>query len=60
MHEVELNYLNSKSTDKDFFGVGDSMTSIDACTNCAKTASEYTNAIKNFFDYTAKRIRDRF
>ena len=60
IQEVEINYLNSKSADKDFIVVEGSMTSIGACTNCAKPASEYANARKNFFDYTAKWINDRF
>ncbi len=60
IQEVEFNYLNSKSTDKDFIVVEGSMTSIGACTNCAKPASEYANARRNFFDYTAKWINERF
>jgi len=60
IQEVEINYLNSKSADKDFIVVEGSMTSIGACTNCAKPASEYANARKNFFDYAAKWINDRF
>jgi hypothetical protein len=53
IQEVEINYLNSKSADKDFIAVEGSMTSIGACTNCANTASGCTNAGKNFFDYAA-------
>lgn len=48
------------SADKDFIVVEGSMTSIGACTNCVRPASEYSNARKNFFDYTAKWINDRF
>ncbi len=60
LQEVEINYLNSKSADKDFIVVEGSMTSIGACTNCAIAATEYANARKNFFDYTAKWLNDRF
>ena len=60
IQEVEINYLNSQSADKDFIVVEGSMTSIGACTNCARPASDYANARKNFFDYTAKWINDRF
>ena len=60
IQEVEINYLNSKSANKDFFVVEGSMTSIGACINCAKPAPEYANDRKNFFDYTAKSINDRF
>jgi len=60
IQEVEFNYLSAKSTDKDFIVIEGSMTSIGACTNCAKPATEYSNARKNFFDYAAKWINDRF
>ena len=60
IQEVEINYLNSKSPDKDFIVVEGSMTSIGACTNCARPAAEYANARKNFFDYAAKWINARF
>jgi hypothetical protein len=60
IQEVEFNYLTAKSTDKEFVVIEGSMTTIGACTNCAKPASEYANAAKNFFDYAAKWIRERF
>ena len=60
IHEVEFNYLTAKSADKDFVVVEGSMTTIGACTNCAKPASEYAAAAKNFFDYAARWIRERF
>ena len=60
IHEVEFNYLTANSADKDFVVIEGSMTTIGACTNCAKPASEYANAGKNFFDYAAKWIRERF
>ena len=60
IQEVEFNYLSAKSADKDFIVIEGSMTSIGACTHCAKPATEYTNARKNFFDYAAKWIGDRF
>jgi len=60
IQEVEINYLHAKSADKDFIVVEGSMTSIGACTNCARPLAEYSNARKNFFDYAAKWINDRF
>jgi hypothetical protein len=60
IQEVEFNYLSTRSNDKDFIVIEGSMTSIGACTNCAMPASEYSNAKKNFFDYAAKWIKDRF
>ncbi|HWH76892.1 MAG TPA: hypothetical protein VNT76_05950 [Candidatus Binatus sp.] len=60
IQEVEFNYLSAKSADKDFIVIEGSMTSIGACTNCAKPAAEYANARKNFFDFAAKWINERF
>jgi len=60
IQEVEFNYLSAKSADKDFVVIEGSMTSIGACTNCAKPATEYSNARRNFFDYAAKWINERF
>jgi hypothetical protein len=60
IQEVEFNYMSAKSADKDFIVIEGSMTSIGACTNCAKPWAEYANARKNFFDYTAKWINERF
>lgn len=60
IQEVEYNHLSARSADKDFIVVEGSMTSIGACTNCTKPAAEYSNARKNFFDYAAKWITDRF
>ncbi len=60
IQEVEYNYITAKSADKDFIVVEGSMTSIGACTNCARPAADYGNARKNFFDYAAKWITDRF
>jgi hypothetical protein len=60
IQEVEFNYLSARSSDKDFIVIEGSMTSIGACTNCATPASEYGNARKNFFDYAAKWLKDRY
>ena len=60
IQEVEFNYLSTRSNDKDFIVIEGSMTSIGACTNCATSVSEYSNAKKNFFDYAAKWIKVRF
>jgi hypothetical protein len=51
---------NAKSSNKDFIVIEGSMTSIGACTNCARPATEYSNARKNFFDYAARWINERF
>jgi hypothetical protein len=60
IQEVEINYLYAKSTDKDFIVVEGATTGVTPCTNCVNPATSYANVTKNFFDYAAKWINDRF
>ncbi|HEV8723741.1 MAG TPA: hypothetical protein VGW77_24250 [Candidatus Binatia bacterium] len=60
IQEVEINYLYAKSSDKDFIVVEGATTGVTPCTNCPLPASAYSNVTKNFFDYAAKWINDRF
>lgn len=60
IQEVEINYLYAKSADKDFIVVEGATTGVTPCTNCANPATSYANVTKNFFDYAAKWINDRF
>ena len=57
---VEINYLYAKSADKDFIVVEGATTGVTPCTNCANPATSYANVTKNFFDYAANWINDRF
>jgi hypothetical protein len=49
-----------RATDKDFIVVEGATTGVTPCTNCANPAASYDNVTKNFFDYAAKWINDRF
>ena len=60
IQEVEINYLSSNSKDKDFIVIEGATTGVTPCTNCALPASAYSNVTKNFFDYAAQWINDRF
>ena len=60
IQEIEINYLYARSEDKDFIVVEGATTGVTPCTNCALPASAYSNVTKNFFDYAAKWINDRF
>ena len=60
IQEIEINYLYARSEDKDFIVVEGATTGVTPCTNCALPASTYSNVTKNFFDYAAKWINDRF
>lgn len=58
--EVEINYLDANSKDKDFIVVEGATTGVTPCTNCTLPASAYSNVTKNFFDYAANWINARF
>jgi hypothetical protein len=60
IQEVEINYLYANSADKDFIVVEGATTGVTPCTNCANPPTSYDNATKNFFDYAAKWINERF
>src|ERR1051325_9551596 len=60
IQEVEINYLYAKSPDKDFIVVEGATTGVTPCTNCGVPPSNFSNVTKNFFDYAAKWINDRF
>jgi hypothetical protein len=60
IQEVEINYLYARSADKDFIVVEGATTGVTPCTNCPLPASTYSSVTKNFFDYAAQWINDRF
>jgi hypothetical protein len=60
IQEVEINYLYAKSPDKDFIVVEGATTGVTPCTNCPLPASAYSNVTRNFFDYAARWMDDRF
>lgn len=60
IQEVENKYLYATSADKDFIVVEGADTGVTPCTNCANPATSYANVTKNFFDYAANWINDRF
>jgi hypothetical protein len=60
IQEVEINYLYSRSADKDFIVVEGATTGVTPCTNCPLPASAYSNVTNNFFNYAVKWINDRF
>ena len=50
----------SASKDKDFIVVEDTTHGIRPWAACEKTPGQYSNTMKNFFDYVAKWINDRY
>lgn len=54
-------YLDvSASTDKDFVVVEGATHSFTPCTRCEKTPGQYSNTVKNLFDYAAAWINARY
>jgi hypothetical protein len=48
------------STDKDFIAIEGAVHGFTPCTACEKTPGQYSNSVKNLFDYMAKWMNDRF
>jgi pimeloyl-ACP methyl ester carboxylesterase len=54
MHEM------ARSTDKDFITIEGAVHGFSPCTACEKTPGQYSNSVKNLFDYIAKWMNDRY
>lgn len=60
IRDNELHYELSASEDKDFIVVEGATHGISPCTACEQTPGQYSNSLKNFYDYAAGWIRERF
>lgn len=60
VRDNEIHYELSASKDKDFIVIDGATHGIRPCTACEKTPGEYSNTVKNFFDYVAKWINTRY
>ena len=58
--DLELEYDNSKSADKDYVVVEGATHGFTPCTQCEKTKGQYLNVVKNTYDYIAGWINKRF
>jgi hypothetical protein len=54
MHEV------ARSADKDFITIEGAVHGFTPCTACEKTPGQYSNSVKNLFDYIAKWLNERY
>ena len=54
MHEM------ARSTDKDFITIEGAVHGFTPCTACEKRPGQYSNTVKNLFDYIAKWMNDRY
>jgi hypothetical protein len=50
----------SASKDKDFIVIEGAVHGFTPCTACEQTPGQYSNTVKNLFDYAAKWINARF
>ena len=60
VRDNELHYEMAASKDKDFVVIEGATHGIAPCTACERTAGQYGNSVKNFFDYVAKWIAQRY
>jgi pimeloyl-ACP methyl ester carboxylesterase len=50
----------ARSADKDFITIEGAVHGFTPCTACEKTPGQYSNSVKNLFDYMAKWMNDRY
>jgi pimeloyl-ACP methyl ester carboxylesterase len=60
IRDNEIHYEMSASKDKDFIVVEGATHGATPCKECEKTPGQYSNSVKNYFDYVAKWIETRF
>jgi len=58
MSDGEYFLSQAKSADKDFITIEGATHGIGPCTAC--TGGPYPNVVKNFYNYVAQWIKDRF
>jgi hypothetical protein len=60
IRDNERHFDLAKSKDKDFITIEGAVHGLTPCTACETTPGQYSNTVKNLFDYEAKWIKDRF
>ena len=60
IRDSEIHYEMSASTDKDFITIEGATHGGTPCKPCEKTPGQYSNTVKNFFDYVANWINARY
>ena len=60
IRDNEWHYEVSRSKDKDFVVIEGATHGFTPCAECEKTPGQYSNSVKNLFDYVAKWINERF
>ena len=60
IRDNELHYDMAASKDKDFLVIEGAVHGFTPCTACERTPGQYSNSVKNLFDYVAGWINARF
>jgi pimeloyl-ACP methyl ester carboxylesterase len=60
IRDNERHYDMAASRDKDFIVIEGAVHGFTPCTECERTPGQYSNSVKNLFDYAAKWINARF
>lgn len=60
VRDNEIHYEVAASADKDYIVIEGATHGIRPCTACEKTPGQYSNSVRNFFDYVANWINARF
>jgi len=60
IRDNERQYDMARSKDKDLIVIEGANHGLTPCTRCEKTPGQYSNTVKNFFDYVAKWMNDRY
>jgi hypothetical protein len=60
IRDNEIHYELSASADKDLIVIEGATHGITPCTECEQFPGQYSNSVKNFFDYVAAWVNNRF
>src|SRR4029077_15088629 len=60
IRDNEIQYEMARSKDKDFIVIEGAVHGFTPCTACEQTPGQYSNSVKNLFDYAAKWMNDRY
>jgi hypothetical protein len=60
VRDDEKLFDSAKSADKDYVIVEGALHGFTPCTECETTPGQYSNTMKNLFDYTAAWMNKRF
>jgi hypothetical protein len=60
IRDNERHFDMAKSADKDFVVIEGAVHGFNPCTACEKTPGQYSNSVKNLFDYVAAWINARY